>query len=101
VSQTRVQQQQPSASASPAAGGGTTAAPTQIENVIIVFAGTDQDAEVIKFAQNDLGELGSLTAVLRGTQDTAIEKTTGITIDRLVTQYGLALPSIVRRNPGQ
>ena len=29
-----------------------------IDSVIIVFAGTDQDAELIKFAQNALGEVG-------------------------------------------
>ena len=102
VSQTRVQQQsQPAASATPAAGG-QAATPATIENVIIVFAGTDQDAEVIKFAQNDLGVLGSLTAVLRGAKDTAIEKTTGVTIDSLVSQYGLRIPNIVQQlSPGQ
>ena len=103
VSQTRVQQQaQPAASASPGAGGAQTTTPAAIENVIIVFAGTDQDAEVIKFAQNDLTVLGSLTAVLRGTQDTAVEKTSGITIDALVSQYGLRIPNIVQQlSPGQ
>ena len=65
--------------------------------MIVVFAGTDQDAEVIKFAQNEVSEVGSLTAVLRNTQDTATEKTTGITIDRLVTQYGLAIPNIIKQ----
>jgi Flp pilus assembly protein CpaB len=102
VSQTRVQQQsQPAASATPAAGG-QAATPATIENVIIVFAGTDQDAEVIKFAQNDLGVLVSLTAVLRGAKDTAIEKTTGVTIDSLVSQYGLRIPNIVQQlSPGQ
>jgi pilus assembly protein CpaB len=66
-----------------------------IENVIIVFAGTDQDAEVIKFAQSNLGELGSLTAVLRHADDDAEEETTGITIDILVEQYGVPVPGIV------
>jgi pilus assembly protein CpaB len=66
-----------------------------IENVIIVFAGTDQDAEVIKFAQSNLGELGSLTAVLRHADDDADEETTGITIDILVEQYGVPVPGIV------
>ena len=32
---------------------------------MIIFAGTDADAEVIKFAQNDQSILGPLTAVLR------------------------------------
>ena len=65
--------------------------------MIIIIAGTDQDAEVIKFAQNEVSEVGSLTAVLRNTQDTATERTTGITIDRLVSQYGLAIPNIIKQ----
>jgi Flp pilus assembly protein CpaB len=103
VSQSRtVTTQQPAASASPAAGGATTTTPATIENVIIVIAGTDQDAEVIKFAQNDLSVLGPLTAVLRSAQDTAVEKTTGITIDALVSQYGLRIPNIIQQlSPGK
>jgi len=68
-----------------------------IENVIIVFAGNDQDGEVIKFAQNALGEAGSLTAVVRHNDDDEIEETTGITIDQLVTEYGLRIPDIVQQ----
>ena len=102
VSQSRQAAAQAAASASPAAGGQQGQTPAAIENVIVVFAGTDQDAEVIKFAQNEVSEVGALTAVLRNTQDTATEKTTGITIDRLVTQYGLAIPNIIKQlNPGQ
>jgi Flp pilus assembly protein CpaB len=96
VSQTRVQSQaQAAASPSPGTSGGQTQAQAPIENVIIVIAGTDQDAEVIKFAQNDVSEVGPLTAVLRSTTDTDKETTSGITIDRLVSQYGLAIPNIV------
>jgi len=68
-----------------------------VDSVIIVFAGTDQDAEVIKFAQNDLSELGSLTAVIRNVDDDAIEETLGVTIDQLVTEYGLRLPDIIEQ----
>jgi Flp pilus assembly protein CpaB len=97
VSQTRITSQaQPGASPSPAAGG-QAQAQAPIENVIIVIAGTDQDAEVIKFAQNDVSEVGPLTAVLRSTTDTDKETTSGITIDRLVSQYGLAIPNIVQQ----
>jgi Flp pilus assembly protein CpaB len=102
VSQSRQAAQAAAASASPGAGGQQQQTPAAIENVIIVFAGTDKDAEVIKFAQNEVSEVGSLTAVLRNTQDTAEERTTGITIDRLVTQYGLAIPNIIKQlNKGQ
>ena len=68
-----------------------------VENVIIVFAGTDQDAEIIKFAQNDLTEFGQLTAVIRSGDDDEVEETTGITIDELVETYGLRIPSIVEQ----
>jgi len=68
-----------------------------IDTVIIVFAGNDQDAEVIKFAQNALGEAGSLTAVVRHDDDDVDEETTGITIDQLVTEYGLRIPNIVQQ----
>jgi pilus assembly protein CpaB len=68
-----------------------------VDSVIIVFAGTDQDAEVIKFAQNDLGEVGSLTAVIRNAEDDGVEETLGITIDQLVTEYGLRIPDIVEQ----
>jgi Flp pilus assembly protein CpaB len=97
VSQSRQAVAQAAASASPSAGGQTQQTPAAIENVVIVIAGTDQDAEVIKFAQNDVSEVGFLTAVLRNTQDAATEKTTGITIDRLVSQYGLAIPNIIKQ----
>jgi Flp pilus assembly protein CpaB len=66
-----------------------------VDSVIIVFAGTDQDAEVIKFAQNDLTEVGSLTAVIRHAEDEAVEETLGITIDQLVEEFGLRIPGIV------
>ena len=68
-----------------------------VDSVIIVFAGTDQDAEVIKFAQNDLGEVGSLTAVIRHADDDEVEETLGITIDQLVAEYGLRIPDIVEQ----
>jgi Flp pilus assembly protein CpaB len=68
----------------------------QFEVVVIVFAGTDQDAELIKFAQNNLGEQGALTAILRDTDDPDHEVvTTGITLDRLIKLYGVPLPNVV------
>jgi Flp pilus assembly protein CpaB len=101
VSQAPVVQTQPQASPTPqtAPQGGATGTACTTRAVVIV-AGSDQDAEVIKYSQNDSTEVGPLTATLRSTQDSAVEKTTGITIDRLVTQYGLALPNIVQRQPG-
>jgi Flp pilus assembly protein CpaB len=74
-----------------------TAEEAVIDTVIVVFAGNDQDGEVIKFAQNALGEAGSLTAVVRHADDDEEEETTGITIDQLVTEYGLRIPDIVQQ----
>jgi Flp pilus assembly protein CpaB len=95
--QTTVQTVQSQASASPLPAGQQPQTTQQtIGTAIIVFAGTDQDAEAIKFAQQDNSEIGFLTVAIRSTQDTAIEKTTGLTLDRLVTQYGLVLPNIIK-----
>jgi len=68
-----------------------------IDSVIIVFAGTAQDAEVIKFAQNDFNEIGSITAIVRHADDDAVEETIGITIDQLVSEFGLRIPNIVEQ----
>jgi Flp pilus assembly protein CpaB len=68
-----------------------------VDSVIVVFAGSDQDAEVIKFAQNDLSEVGSLTAVIRHADDDVPEETLGLTIDQLVEEYGLRIPNIVEQ----
>jgi Flp pilus assembly protein CpaB len=73
------------------------AAQAAVDSVIIVFAGTDQDAEVIKFAQNDASETGFLTAVIRNSEDDEPEDTLGITIDQLVSEYGLRIPNIVEQ----
>ena len=64
--------------------------------VIIIFAGSDQDAELIKFAQSKDGEAGALTAVLRDTQDTAADTiTTGVTLELLIQQYGVTVPNVI------
>ena len=70
-----------------------------IENVIIIFAGTDQDAEVLKFVQNDLSIIGDLTAVVRSAEDDEAPpvETTGITLDILVEQFGVPIPNIVEQ----
>jgi len=71
----------------------------QVDSVIIVIAGSAQDAEVIKFAQNQLGNLGPLTAILRRTLDTVEEvpeeETTGVTIDILFEEYGIPVPDLI------
>jgi len=76
--------------------GSTAKADVPIETVVVVFAGTDSDAEVIKFAQTDQSILGPLTAVLRATGDTAVEKTTGVTFKILVERFGIPIPNIIQ-----
>ena len=70
-----------------------------IENIIVIFAGSDQDAEVIKFVQNDSTVLGDLTAIVRsGEDDEAPDvETSGITLDILVEQFGVPIPNIVQQ----
>lgn len=94
VSQSRATQTQ--ATPSPGAGAPAAQAPFS-ETVIIVFAGTDQDAELVKFAQRDLTETGAMTVTIRATADTATEATTGLTIDGLVKNFGLPIPGIVEQ----
>jgi Flp pilus assembly protein CpaB len=98
VSQTRAR---PAVTGTPSASvaQGQQQAQQVIDSVIIVFAGSDQDAELIKFAQRDLGEVGSLTAVVRRIEDTeeGVEdpETTGISLDILVEEYGVPIPDII------
>jgi Flp pilus assembly protein CpaB len=76
--------------------GSTTKAETPIETVVVVFAGTDADAEVIKFAQNDQSILGPLTAILRAVDDTVVEDTTGITLRILIDRFGIPIPDLIQ-----
>jgi Flp pilus assembly protein CpaB len=78
----------------PAQDGGE-APPPEISSVIIIFAGNDQDAELIKLAQNDVTSTGPLTAILRNRDDDVAEATTGVTISLLIEQYGVPVPNIV------
>ncbi len=76
-----------------------------IESVIVVIAGTAQDAEVVRWAQRDQSELASertelaqsISLIVRADDDDAVEETVGVTIDSLVEEYGLRIPSIVEQ----
>jgi Flp pilus assembly protein CpaB len=68
-----------------------------IESVVIVFAGTVQDAELMRFAQRDVNENGSLSVVVRHPDDDETEETLGITIDQMVEEFGLRVPGIVEQ----
>jgi Flp pilus assembly protein CpaB len=99
VSATRAQQQEPQDTNGDGVVDENDAQPEApvIDAVIIVFAGTTQDSELIKFAQNDVSERGSLTAIVRNADDDVLDTTTGVTIDVLVSDYGLRLPDIVQQ----
>lgn len=85
----------PDATPAPDTGSGGTPE-TALESVVIVFAGSDADAEVIKFAQTDLSVVGRLTAILRGVDDTVVEQTTGVTLKILVDTFGIPIPDILQ-----
>jgi hypothetical protein len=79
---------------SPAQDGGEQA-PVEITSVIIIFAGTDADAELIKLAQADVTVTGPLTAIVRSRDDDVAEATTGLTLSLLIERYGVPVPNIV------
>jgi hypothetical protein len=84
------------ATATPSPGQANTQTQAAIETVIIIFAGTDADAEAIKFAQTDQSIIGPLTALLRGVGDEVIEETTGVTLKILVETFGIPIPDIIQ-----
>ena len=95
VSATRIRSQSTS-TATPSPGQVNNQTSAAIETVIIIFAGSDADAEVIKFAQTDQSIIGPLTAILRNTKDEVIEETTGATLKLLVDTFGIPVPEIIR-----
>jgi Flp pilus assembly protein CpaB len=100
VSATKLQQV--AAPGSTPAPGSADATTNPIETVVIVFAGSDADAELIKFAQTDNTVIGRLSAILRGTKDDVVETTSGITLKILVETFGIPIPEIIQVSvPGQ
>ncbi len=93
VSATKIKQVTP-ANETPAPGAATSDTP--IASVVIVFAGTDADAELIKFAQTDNNVVGPLTAILRHADDDVIETTSGITLRILIETFGIPIPEIIQ-----
>ena len=83
----------PTATPVPGAAAQTT---QPIESVIIIFAGSDADGEVIKLALGEEQLPGPLTAVLRAVGDDVIEDTTGATFKILVEKFGIPIPDIIQ-----
>lgn len=61
---------------------------------VVVVAISDQEAELVEFAQATIQTNPSarITMVLRGFQDEQVEETVGASMDILVNQYGLPIP---------
>jgi Flp pilus assembly protein CpaB len=64
-------------------------------SIIVVFAGSDADAELVTFAQRGAGEVGAVTMTLRKTDDEVPEDTVGVTLADLFETYGLVIPTAV------
>lgn len=89
----------PAEAEAPPEGGQAPPPPAALASVVIVFAGTDQDAEVIRMAQRVDTEFrgdaaATLSVTLRSNDDDAIEETTGITLEVLVDDYGVLVPEL-------
>ena len=78
--------------------GAATPAPEAPTSAVVVIAGTDQDAEILRYAARDQTEFqGTSTSAvvamtIRATGDDSTFKTTGITINQLIQEYGLLVP---------
>lgn len=64
-------------------------------SIIVVFAGTDAQAELFTFHQRGAGELGAFTMTLRADDDDAIEETPGVTLADVFETYGVVIPTEV------
>jgi Flp pilus assembly protein CpaB len=76
--------------------GQTAKADSVLTSIVVIFAGSDADAEVIKFAQTDVTVTGVVTAVLRRTDDQVVEDTTGVTFKILIERFGIPIPDVIQ-----
>lgn len=90
---------EPAVAATPAPDGTAPPPRPPIDSVVVIFAGSDQDAEVIRYAQRTTTDIGdgvstSLSLILRGAEDETLQDTTGISIQQLIEDYGLTVPDL-------
>ena len=89
----------PAATPVPGEAGAATPAPQTPTSAVVIIAGTDQDAEIMRYAARDQTEFqGTSTSAVvaltvRATGDDAAFTTTGITINQLIAKYGLLVPA--------
>ncbi len=82
------------ANGQPVSQGGPNLLPGQR---LLIIAMTDQQAEILKFAQDKARtDQAYYSLVLRGRGDAAIEQTLGTSIDLLIAQFGLPNPERLR-----
>lgn len=82
---------QPPAAPTPTSTTAAVATPTgriSGQNVILVLAVTDQEAEIIRFVR----DTGQFQLIMRGRDDSEIEETKGMTLDILIRDYGVPVP---------
>ncbi|MDZ4721487.1 MAG: RcpC/CpaB family pilus assembly protein [Roseiflexaceae bacterium] len=58
-------------------------------NWVVILAVTDQEAELIRYS---LQQSSSMALILRGRGDSDVEQTLGVTLNLLVSQFGLPAP---------
>ncbi|MCC6628728.1 MAG: Flp pilus assembly protein CpaB [Chloroflexi bacterium] len=87
------QQQQAAASGTPTPAANSQPPQGRITNAkaILVLAVSDQEAELLRFAN----DTGGLQLLLRGRDDIESEQTKGMTLDILIRDYGLPVPRLV------
>jgi pilus assembly protein CpaB len=87
------QQQQAAAAGTPVATPASQPPQGRISNAkaILVLAVSDQEAELLRFAN----DTGGLQLLLRGRDDLDPEQTKGMTLDILIRDYGLPVPRLV------
>ena len=103
VSDSRIEAAAAAAEATPAPDGQAAPVAAPVTTVVLIIAGTDQDAEIIRFAQRSAGETGdtvaaALSVTLRPGGDESVQQTTGITIEQLIETYGLLIPDLTEVN---
>ena len=62
-------------------------------SIIVLFAMTDADAELLTFAQRGAGEVGAWTMTLRQTTNEEVETTEGVVLADLFERYGVVVPT--------
>lgn len=66
---------------------------------ILLLAMSNQEAEIVKFTLDQQDPKPQITLVLRGRGDSQLDDTTGVTLQLLISRYGLPLPEPLQALP--